>query len=63
MKSGGVKAVVFESIYPTRYADLLTRQTGAKYSVAPYSVGSPGTSNYFNMMDKLVDSFKKALSQ
>ena len=63
MKSSGVKAVVIESIYPTRYADLLKRQTGASYSVAPYSVGSPGTSNYFNMMDKLVDSFRQALSQ
>ncbi|HVF11428.1 MAG TPA: metal ABC transporter substrate-binding protein, partial [Abditibacteriaceae bacterium] len=63
MKSGAVKAVIIESIYPTRYADLLTRQTGAKYAVAPYSVGSLGTSTYFNMIEKLVDSFKQALSR
>lgn len=63
MKSSGVRAVVIESIYPTRYPDLLTRQIGAKYAVAPYSVGALGTTNYFSMMDKLVDSFRQALSR
>ncbi len=63
MKSAGVKAVVIESIYPTRYADLLTRQTGAKYVVAPYSVGSLGTKDYFGMIDLMVDRFKQAYTQ
>lgn len=61
MKRDGVKAVVIESIYPTRFADLVQRQTGAKYVVAPYSVGSLGTTSYFNFMDKLVASFRSAL--
>jgi len=63
MKRDGVKAVVIESIYPTRFADLVQRQTGDKYVIAPYSVGSLGTTNYFNFMDKMVASFRQALSQ
>jgi zinc/manganese transport system substrate-binding protein len=63
MKRDHVKAVVIESIFPTRFGDLITRQTGAKYVVAPYSVGSLGTKNYFQMIDLLVDRFKQALSQ
>jgi zinc/manganese transport system substrate-binding protein len=63
MKRDHVKAVVIESIYPTRFGDLITRQTGAKYVVAPYSVGSLGTKSYFQMIDLLVGRFKQALSQ
>ncbi len=63
MKANGVRAVVIESIYPTRFADLIARRTGAHYVVAPYSIGSEGTTNYFNFMDKLVASFHEALSQ
>lgn len=62
MKRDNMKAVVIESIYPTRFADLIKRQTGAQYEIAPFSVGSLGTTNYFNFMDKLVGSFRKALS-
>lgn len=63
MKRDHVRALVIESIYPTRFADLVQRQTGDKYVVAPYSVGSLGTTNYFNFMDKMVASFRQALSQ
>lgn len=63
MKRDNVKAVVIESIYSTRFADLIQRQTGVKYSVAPYSIGALGTTNYFQLIDKMVDSFKKTLSQ
>ena len=62
MKDGNVRALIIESIYPTRYPELLARQAGAKFAVAPYSVGSPGTNDYFSFMDKLVASFKQALS-
>jgi len=61
MKRDKVKAVVIESIYPTRYPDLITRQTGEKYVVVPYSVGSLGTDSYFELIDLLVDRFKQAL--
>ncbi len=63
MKKSNVRAVAIESIYPTRFGDLISRQTGAKYVVAPYSVGSLGTTNYFNFMDKMVASFRTALAQ
>jgi zinc/manganese transport system substrate-binding protein len=63
MKRDHVRALVIESIYPTRFADLVQRQTGDKYVIAPYSVGSLGTTNYFNFMDKMVGSFRQALSQ
>ncbi|HEX8834072.1 MAG TPA: metal ABC transporter substrate-binding protein [Abditibacteriaceae bacterium] len=61
MKRDGVKAVVIESIYPTRYADFMKRQAGIKYVVAPYSAGSISGVGYINFIDRLVDSFRKAL--
>ena len=62
MKRDKVKAVVIESIYPTRFADLIQRQTGVKYAVAPYSPSSISADAYFNQIDGIVDAFKKALS-
>ncbi|BCM88998.1 putative metal ABC transporter substrate-binding protein Hpf [Abditibacteriota bacterium] len=62
MKRDHIRAIIVESIYPTRFPTLLAQQAGTKYVVAPYSVGSLGTTNYFNFMDKLVASFKSALS-
>jgi ABC-type Zn uptake system ZnuABC Zn-binding protein ZnuA len=63
MKHDSVKAVVIESIYPTRYPDLLSRQLGIKYAKAPYSVATIDGNGYLKLMDALVDSFKQALSQ
>lgn len=62
MKANGVKAMIVETIYPTRYPQLLAKQVGGHYVVAPYSVGSLGTKNYFDFMDKLVDAFHDALN-
>lgn len=61
MKRDKVKAVVIESIYPTRFADLIERQTGVKYAVAPYSPSSISAEAYINEVDGIVDAFKKAL--
>lgn len=63
MKADGVKAVLIESIFPTKFPDLLSRQLGVKYVVAPYSVGAMGTKTYFDLIDMLVDKAKQALSQ
>lgn len=63
MKQNNVRAVVVESIFPTNYPDLVQRETGAHYFRVPYSVGSLGTSNYFEMIDLIVKRFKQALSQ
>jgi len=62
MKRDKVRALVIESIYPTRSADLVARQTKQNFVVVPYSVGSPGVTSYFDLIDTLVSGFKKALS-
>lgn len=61
MKDHHIKAVAIESIYPKRFPDLIERQTGAKYQVVPYSVGSMGTKSYIDMIDMWVDKYKQAL--
>ena len=63
MKKDGVKAVVIESIFPTKYPDLLGRTLGVKYIVSPYSVGTMGTKTYFDLIDMMVDKTKEALRQ
>jgi zinc/manganese transport system substrate-binding protein len=62
MKSSGTKGIVVPSIYPMRFADLVAKETGGKAVTVPYSVGSMGTSDYFNYMDAIVNGFRKALS-
>ena len=63
MKKDGVKAVIVESIYSTKYPDLIARTLGVKYVVAPYSVGAMGTKTYFDLIDMLVDKTKQAFKQ
>lgn len=63
MKKEGVKAVLIESIFPTKYPDLISRTLGVKYVVSPYSVGSMGTKSYLDLIDTMVDKAKQALSQ
>ncbi len=61
MKRDGVKAVIIPSIYPTRFGDLVAKETGGTVAVVPYSVGSRGTTDYISYMDAIVQGFKKAL--
>jgi hypothetical protein len=61
MKSAGVKGIVVPSIYPTRFADLVAKEMGGSVAVVPYSIGSLGTTDYFNYMDAIVNGFKKAM--
>lgn len=63
MKANHIKAVVVDSIYSTRFPDLIKRETGANYFITPYSVGSLGTKNYFDLIQLLVDRYKAALNQ
>ena len=63
MKKDGVKALVVESIFPTKYPDLVSRTIGVKYVVSPYSVGAMGTKTYFDLIDMMVDKTKQALAQ
>lgn len=61
MKDDKVSAVVIESIYSKKFPDLIQRETGAKYEVVPYSVGSFGTKSYIDLIDTWVDKYKQAL--
>jgi len=63
MKSARVKAVMIESIYPTKFPDLIQRETGVRYTIVPYSVGAMGTSSYLDMIDTWVKKYKEALSR
>ncbi len=63
MKRDGVRAIVVESIYPTRFPALLAKQVGTNYVVGPYGVGTQGTTTYLGFMDKLVASFVQALKR
>lgn len=62
MKRDNVKAMLIESIYPTRYADLMARQLGVKYQVGPVSVSSMTQDGYLNMIDRLVDQMREAVN-
>lgn len=61
MKEQHVSAMVIETVYPKRFPDLIARETGVKYVVVPYSVGSLGTKSYLDMMDMWVARYKEAL--
>ncbi len=61
MKEHRVTAVVIESIYPKRFPDLIARETGVKYVVVPYSVGSLGTKSYIDLIEMWVDKYAEAL--
>lgn len=63
MKKDGVKALLIESIFPTKYPELVSRTLGVKYVVSPYSVGAMGTKNYLDFIDTMVDKAKQALKQ
>ena len=62
MRAEGVKAVVYSSIYPSRYPNLVARGTGGTAVMVPYSVGARGTKSYFDYLDAVVEGFRKALS-
>lgn len=61
MKGAKIQGVILPSIYATRFAEMVARETGGDVVVVPYSVGSRGTTNYFNYIDAIVDGFRRAL--
>lgn len=62
MKRDRVRAVVIESIYPRRFADLIKRETGIQYQVAPFSVSTMTEAGYMNLIDTIVARHRAALS-
>jgi ABC-type Zn uptake system ZnuABC Zn-binding protein ZnuA len=61
MKQDNVKAVIVPSIYPTRFGELVAKETGGHLAVVPYSVTSPGAGGYVAYIDAIVNGFKQAL--
>ncbi|MHB1456017.1 MAG: metal ABC transporter substrate-binding protein [Armatimonadota bacterium] len=61
IKEEKVTAMVIDSIYSRKFPDLITRETGVKYVVTPYSVGSLGTKSYLSMIELMVSKYKEAL--
>lgn len=61
MNDQHVTAMAVESIYSTRFPDLIRNKTKAKYVVVPYSVGAMGTKSYLDMIDMWVSKYKAVL--
>lgn len=61
MKAEGVRSIVAESIYPTRFPKMVASETGGRFVVTPYSVGALGTKSYFDLIDMWVQRYKEAL--
>lgn len=61
MKGAGVRAVVVESVYPRQFPDMVVRETKATLGITPYSVGSLGTKDYFDLISMWVRVYRQAL--
>jgi zinc/manganese transport system substrate-binding protein len=61
MKREGARIVMTTNYYPTRYTDLVTRETGAAILVLPTSVGGvKGADDYFGLFQTTIDQLLKA---
>jgi len=61
MKQGKVKTIIVPSIYPMKFPEMVADETGAKIARVPYSVGSSGTTDYYDYLDAIVNGIAKAL--
>lgn len=62
MKADGVKVILTENFRPRRFANLLSRQSGAQVVVVPGGIGAEkGLDDYFTFMDALVERVAAAL--
>jgi zinc/manganese transport system substrate-binding protein len=56
VQSEGIKVLFVDTIYPVKDGQYIARQTGAKIVSSPIDVGAtPGTSDYFGLIDTLLD--------
>lgn len=61
-KSNGVKAIVQESFYSRKHADLVASRTGAKVVVIPQNVGhDPAAQDYISLFDVIVARVSEGL--
>ncbi|MER3473743.1 MAG: zinc ABC transporter substrate-binding protein [Armatimonadota bacterium] len=62
MKSANCHVILLEHFRPRRFADAIARETGAKVVVLPAAVGAEGTTDYFSMIDAMVNRVADALA-
>ncbi len=63
MKANGVKVILSSPYFEIRYAQFISKNTGAKIAPFAHQVGSrPGTDNYLRMVDYNVRQLAAALS-
>jgi zinc/manganese transport system substrate-binding protein len=62
MKNAGCKVILIEHFRPRRFPDAIARETGAKVVVLPAAVGAEGTTDYFSMIDAMVNRIAAALA-
>ena len=62
IKSAGCHVILVEHFRPRRFADAIARETGAKVVVLPAAVGVEGITDYFSMIDAIVNRVASALA-
>jgi len=62
MKNTGCKVILIEHFRPRRFPDAIARETGAKVVVLPAAVGAEGTTDYFSMINAMVNRIAAALA-
>jgi zinc/manganese transport system substrate-binding protein len=63
MKSAGCKVILIEHYRGRRFADSVARETGARVVVLPLAVGIEGNTDYFRMIDTIVNRIAGALAE
>jgi ABC-type Zn uptake system ZnuABC Zn-binding protein ZnuA len=61
MKQSGVRVILTESYRSRRFSDLLARQSGGVVVAIPAGVGGDGMTDYFALMDTIVNRLAGAL--
>ncbi len=62
MKAANCRVILMEHFRPRRFADAIARETGAKVVVLPAAVGAEGTTDYFSMIDAMVNRVASAVA-
>jgi ABC-type Zn uptake system ZnuABC Zn-binding protein ZnuA len=62
MKNAGCRIILIEHYRGRRFADSVARETGARVVVLPLAVGIEGNTDYFRMIDAIVNRIAGALA-
>ncbi len=62
MKNAGCKVILIEHYRARRFADSVARETGARVVVLPLAVGIEGNTDYFRMIEAIVNRIAAALA-